>query len=219
MIRVLIADDEALVRTGLRMILESAGDIAVVAEAQTGAEVVDAVARHWPQVVLMDVRMPRMDGVTALQHINRSPNPPKVVMLTTFDREEYVYGALRAGAAGFLLKDTAPRDLIAAVRAVAEGSAMLSPTVTRRVLDAFAGQQAADVRAARERLAVLTERERQVVRAVARGLSNAEIARELGMTQTTVKTHVSRSLSKLGLTNRVQIALLVRDAGEAGRAG
>ncbi|OPG11705.1 response regulator transcription factor [Microbispora sp. GKU 823] len=219
MIRVLIADDEALVRTGLRMILESAGDIAVVAEAQTGAEVVDAVARHWPQVVLMDVRMPRMDGVTALQHINRSPNPPKVVMLTTFDREEYVYGALRAGAAGFLLKDTAPRDLIAAVRAVAEGSAMLSPTVTRRVLDAFAGQQAADVRAARERLAVLTERERQVVRAVARGLSNAEIARELGMTQTTVKTHVSRSLSKLGLTNRVQIALLVRDAGESGRAG
>ncbi|WP_283136486.1 response regulator [Rhizohabitans arisaemae] len=214
MIRVLIVDDEALVRSGLRMILEVADDIEVVAEAETGVEAVAAVARHWPQVVLMDVRMPRMDGVTALREINRLPNPPKVVMLTTFDRDEYVYGALRAKAVGFLLKDTAPRDLIAAVRTVAEGSAMLSPAVTKRMLDAFAGQQASDIRVARERLAVLTDRERHVVRAVARGLSNGEIARELAMSETTVKSHVSRSLTKLGLANRVQIALLVRDAGE-----
>ncbi len=212
-IRVLIADDEALVRTGLRMILEAADDLEVVAEAANGVEAVTAVARHGPHVVLMDVQMPRMDGVAALKEMNRSPNPPKVVMLTTFDRDEYVYSALRAKAAGFLLKDTAPRDLIAAVRTVADGSAMLAPTVTKRMIDAFAGQQAPDARAARERLAALTDRERQVVQAVARGLANAEIARELTMSETTVKAHVSRSLAKLGLVNRVQIALLVRDAG------
>jgi DNA-binding NarL/FixJ family response regulator len=213
MIRVLIVDDEALVRTGLRMILEAADDIEVVAEAGNGAEAVTAAARHRPHVVLMDVRMPSVDGVTALQEINRSPNPPKVVMLTTFDRDEHIYGALRARAAGFLLKDTPPRDLIAAVRTTADGSAVLSPTVTKRVVDAFADKHSPDARAARERLAALTEREWQVARAVAQGLANAEIARELGMTQTTVKAHISRSLTKLGLTNRVQIALLVRDAG------
>ncbi|GAA3024699.1 response regulator transcription factor [Streptosporangium longisporum] len=214
MIRVLVADDEALVRAGLRMILEVAGDIEVVAEAQDGTEAVAAVARHRPDVVLMDVRMPRMDGVAALREINRSPGPPRVVMLTTFDHDEYVHAALRARAAGFLLKDTAPRDLIAAVRAVAGGGAMLAPTVTRRMIDAFAGRRAPDVHAARERLAVLTGRERQVVHAVARGLANAEIARELAMSEITVKAHVSRSLAKLGLVNRVQIALLVRDADQ-----
>ncbi|UJW30388.1 response regulator transcription factor [Saccharothrix sp. AJ9571] len=213
MIRVLIADDEALVRTGLRMILQATDDIEVVAEAGTGAEAVTAVARHRPDVVLMDVQMPGMDGVTALAEINRSANPPRVVMLTTFDRDEHIYGALRARAAGFLLKDTAPRDLIAAVRTTADGSAVLSPTVTKRVVDTFADKHAPDARAARERLAALTEREREVAHAVAQGLANAEIARELGMTATTVKAHVSRSLTKLGLTNRVQIALLVRDAG------
>ncbi|GII60799.1 DNA-binding response regulator [Sphaerisporangium krabiense] len=212
MIRVLIADDEALVRTGLRMILQAAGDVEVVAEAATGAEAVAEATRFRPQVILMDVRMPGMDGVTALSELNRFPGPPKVIMLTTFDRDEYVYGALRAGAAGFLLKDTAPRDLIAAVRAVAAGSAILSPTVTRRVIDAFAAREAVDVRAARARLSVLTGREGQVVQAVARGLSNGEIARELAMSETTVKAHVSRALAKLGLANRVQIALLVRDA-------
>ncbi|MEO3812552.1 response regulator transcription factor [Sphaerisporangium sp. B11E5] len=213
MIRVAVADDEALVRTGLRMILEAAGDIEVVAEAASGTEAVDVAGRLHPQVMLMDVRMPGMDGMAALTEINRGPAPPRVVMLTTFDRDEYVHAALRAGAAGFLLKDTAPRDLIAAVRAVAGGGAMLSPAVTRRLIDAFAGrEEATDARAARARLAVLTGRERQVVRAVARGLSNAEIARELAMSETTVKAHVSRSLTKLGLANRVQIALLVRDA-------
>ncbi|MEU7858564.1 response regulator transcription factor [Nonomuraea sp. NPDC049141] len=213
MIKVLIADDEALVRTGLRAILEAADDIEVIAEAPNGAEAVTEAARYRPHVVLMDVRMPVMDGVTALREINRSLQPPKVVMLTTFDRDEYVYSALRARAAGFLLKDTAPRDLIAAVRAVAQGNAMLSPTVTKRMLDAFARWETPDAAAARKRLSRLTERERQVARVVARGLSNTEIARELNMTETTVKAHVSRTLAKLGLANRVQIALLVRDAG------
>ncbi|MFI0975714.1 response regulator [Streptomyces sp. NPDC021093] len=213
MIRVLIVDDEALVRTGLRMILEAADDIEVVAEAETGAAAVTAVTAHRPRVVLMDVRMPGIDGVAALKEINRLSDPPAVIMLTTFDRDEYVHSALRARAAGFLLKDTAPRDLIAAVRAVADGSAMLSPTVTRRLIDAYAEQQSPDSHAARERLSVLTERERTVVDAVARGLANAEIGRELGMAETTVKVHVSRSLTKLGLSNRVQIALLVRDSG------
>jgi DNA-binding NarL/FixJ family response regulator len=213
MIKVLIADDEALVRTGLRAILEAADDIEVIAEAQNGSEAVTEAARYRPHVVLMDVRMPVMDGVTALREINRSLQPPKVVMLTTFDRDEYVYSALRARAAGFLLKDTAPRDLIAAVRAVAQGNAMLSPTVTKRMLDVFARWETPDSVTARKRLSRLTERERQIARVVARGLSNTEIARELGMTETTVKAHVSRSLAKLGLANRVQIALLVRDAG------
>ncbi|EHR63199.1 response regulator [Saccharomonospora cyanea] len=213
MIRVLIVDDEALVRTGLRMILEAVDDIEVVAEADNGAEAITAVARHRPHVVLMDVRMPRMDGVTALREINRYENPPKVVMLTTFDRDEYVHSALRAKAVGFLLKDTAPRDLITAVRTTADGSAVLAPTVTKRLIDAFAGQHSPDAPAARKRLAVLTAREQHVVHAVARGLANAEIARELDMSETTVKAHVSRSLAKLGLTNRVQLALLVRDAG------
>ncbi|MFF9105716.1 response regulator [Streptomyces rubrogriseus] len=215
-IRTLVVDDEALVRTGLRMILEAAGNIEVVAEADSGTAAVDAVARHRPHVVLMDVRMPGIDGVGALTEINRLPDPPAVIMLTTFDRDEYVHGALRARAAGFLLKDTAPRDLIAAVRAVAEGSAMLAPTVTRRLIDAYAGQRSADFVAARQRLSVLTDRERRVVGAVARGLANAEVGRELGMAETTVKVHVSRSLTKLGLSNRVQIALLVRDAGGPG---
>ncbi|RJL35304.1 response regulator [Bailinhaonella thermotolerans] len=213
MISVLIADDEALVRAGLRMILRAAGDIEVAAEAGDGAQAVAAVARHRPHVVLMDVRMPRMDGVAALARINRAPDPPPVLMLTTFGLDEHVHAALRERAAGYLLKDTAPRELISAVRAVAGGGAVLAPTVTRRVIDAFAAGGPPGDPAAGRRLAALTARELQVVRAVARGLANADIARELRMTQTAVKAHVSRSLAKLGLTNRVQVALLVRDAG------
>ncbi|MFC9503548.1 response regulator [Streptomyces sp. NPDC057002] len=213
MIRVLVVDDEALVRAGLRMILEPADDIEVVAEACDGSEAVTAVARHRPDVVLMDVRMPGMDGLTALKELRRAPNPPRVIMLTTFDLDDYVHTALRSGAAGFLLKDTSPRDLAAAVRTVAEGSAMLTPRITKRLIDTFAGLESADVALARERLSVLTEREDDVVRAVARGLSNAEIGRELAMSEGTVKAHVSRALAKLGLSNRVQVALLVRDAG------
>jgi DNA-binding NarL/FixJ family response regulator len=212
-IRVLVVDDEALVRAGLRMILEPADDIEVVAEASDGSEGVTAVARHRPDVVLMDVRMPGMDGLTALKELRRAPNPPRVIMLTTFDLDDYVHTALRSGAAGFLLKDTSPRDLAAAVRTVAEGSAMLTPRITKRLIDTFAGLESADVALARERLSVLTDREDDVVRAVARGLSNAEIGRELAMSEGTVKAHVSRALAKLGLSNRVQVALLVRDAG------
>jgi len=213
MIRVLIVDDETLVRTGLRVILETADDITVVGEASDGREATTAVTRHRIDVVFMDVRMPRMDGLSALREINRSPNPPKAVVLTTFDLDDYVFDALRSGASGFLLKDTDPADLIAAARTVVDGSAMLAPAVTKRLIDVFAEQHSADARAARERLAMLTDRETDVVHAVARGLSNTEIARELAMSEATVKAHVSRSLAKLALSNRVQIALLVRDAG------
>jgi DNA-binding NarL/FixJ family response regulator len=212
MIRVLIADDEALVRAGLRMILETADDITVVGEACDGREAVTAITRLRIDVIFMDVRMPHMDGLSALREISRFPNAPKVVVLTTFDLDDYVFAALRSGASGFLLKDTAPSDLIAAARTVVDGSAMLAPTVTKRLIDVFSEPHSADARIARERLAGLTDREGEVARAVARGLSNAEIARELAMSETTVKAHVSRSLAKLGLSNRVQIALLVRDA-------
>ncbi|GHJ46979.1 DNA-binding response regulator [Catellatospora sp. TT07R-123] len=212
MIRVLVVDDEALVRSGLRMILEAAGDIAVVAEARDGAEAVDAARRHRPDVVLMDVRMPGTDGLTGAAAVAQLPEPPRVIMLTTFDLDEYVHAALRAGAVGFLLKDTPPRDLAEAVRTVAAGNAMLSPTVTRRLISSFAQRGPSVTDQARARLAVLTDRERDVVRAVARGLSNAEIARELDMAEATVKAHVSRALAKLGLANRVQAAILVHDA-------
>ncbi len=215
MISVLIVDDEALVRSGLRVILEVADDIVVVAEARDGAEAVAAVQRHRPDVVLMDVRMPGMNGLAAAAALHARPNPPKVVMLTTFDLDEYVHQALRAGAVGFLLKDIPPRELAAAVRVVAAGDAMLAPAVTRRLLTAFVAAEPSRADQARARLAVLTPREHEVVEAVARGLANAEIGRELGMTEATVKCHVSRSLGKLGLTNRVQAAILVHDAGLA----
>ncbi|TDD32250.1 response regulator transcription factor [Actinomadura sp. KC06] len=225
MIRVLIADDERLVRCGLRRILESDGGISVVAEAGDGAEAVAAAARCRPDVVLMDVRMPGTDGLTAAGQIAAAgrnaaagrgaaaaPAPPKVVMLTTFNLDEYVHEALRAGAVGFLLKDTPPRDLTAAVHVVAAGHAMLAPTVTRRLIEHFAESGASRSAAARERLAVLTDREMDVVRAVARGMSNTEIGRALTMSEATVKAHVSRALAKLGLANRVQAAILAHDA-------
>ncbi|MEU7230223.1 response regulator transcription factor [Streptomyces chrestomyceticus] len=212
MIRVLVVDDEALVRTGLRMILQPADDIEVVGEAGDGGEAITAVAAHRPDVVLMDVRMPGMDGLTALRELRRSPGGPRVIMLTTFDLDDYVHTALRNGASGFLLKDTSPRDLTNAVRTVAEGSAMLTPKVTQRLIDTFAGLEPDGAAEARQRLSVLTGREDEVVRAVARGLSNAEIGRALIMSEGTVKAHVSRALAKLNLSNRVQMALLVRDA-------
>ncbi|MFJ9419644.1 response regulator [Streptomyces sp. NPDC101227] len=213
MIRVLLVDDEALVRAGLRMILEPPEDIEVVAEASDGSEAITVAAKHRPDVVLMDVRMAGMDGLTALRELRRSFEDLKVIMLTTFDLDDYVHTALRNGAAGFLLKDTSPRDLAKAVRTVAEGSAMLTPKVTKRLIDAFAGLTSEGVSEARQRLSELTGREGDVVRAVARGLSNAEIGRELAMSEGTVKAHVSRALAKLHLSNRVQMALLVRDAG------
>ncbi|WP_020525573.1 response regulator [Catelliglobosispora koreensis] len=212
MIRVLIVDDEALVRSGLRMILEAAGDIAVVAEARDGNEAVEAVVRHRPQVVLMDVRMPGRDGLSAAEELNQQPDPPKIVMLTTFDIDEYVHRALRAGAVGFLLKDTPPKDLAEAVRTVAAGNAMLSPTVTRRLISSFASKGPSLAHNARQRLTVLTDREMEVVSQAGLGLSNAEIARQLDMAETTVKAHMSRALAKLGLSNRVQAAILIHDA-------
>ncbi|WP_049564259.1 response regulator [Nonomuraea sp. SBT364] len=212
MIRVLVTDDEALVRSGLRMILEAADDMVVVGEARDGAEAVTAVTRLKPHVVLMDVRMPGTDGLTAAARILAAPGAPKLIMLTTFDLDEYVHEALRLGAVGFLLKDTPPRDLIAAVRTVAAGQAMLSPSVTKRIIHAFVDKAPTRAEAARKQLASLTGREEEVIRALARGLSNAEIARELRLSEATVKAHVSRVLAKLGLTNRVQAAILVHDA-------
>ncbi|MEU7003234.1 response regulator transcription factor [Nonomuraea sp. NPDC046570] len=212
MIRVLIVDDEILVRSGLRMILEATGDIAVVGEECDGAGAISAVARLAPDVVLMDVRMPGVDGLTAAAEIGRSPQVPKVIMLTTFDLDEYVHLALRAGAVGFLLKDTPPRDFATAVRTVAAGNAMLSPTVTKRLISSFAEKGPSRAAGARKRLSVLTYRERQVLRALSQGLSNAEIGHLLTMSEATVKAHVSHSLAKLGLSNRVQAAILVHDA-------
>ena len=215
-IRVVLVDDEQLVRSGLRMILESAGDIEVVGEAADGGGAVELVRRHRPDVALMDIRMPAMDGLAATRALTALPDPPRVIMLTTFELDEYVHTALENGAVGFLLKDTPPRDLIQAVRTVAEGNAMLAPTVTRRLIAEFASRNSAQAVAARRRLEALTARELEVTVAVAQGLSNAEIGRRLFMSEATVKAHVSRVLAKLGMGNRVQAAILVHDAGLMG---
>jgi DNA-binding NarL/FixJ family response regulator len=214
-VRVVLVDDEELVRSGLRMILESADDIEVVGEAADGGGAVEQVRRHRPDVVLMDIRMPAMDGLAATRELTALPDPPRVIMLTTFELDEYVHAALENGAVGFLLKDTPPRDLIQAVRTVAEGNAMLAPTVTRRLIAEFAAQSSAQAVAARKRLEALTSRELEVTVAVAQGLSNAEIGRRLFMSEATVKAHISRVLTKLGMANRVQAAILVHDAGLA----
>lgn len=210
MIRVLVVDDEHLVRAGLRLILEAAEDIAVVGEAADGAGALEQARRLRPDVVLLDVRMPGVDGLAIAPEVVSAG--PKVIMLTTFDLDEYVHRALRAGAVGFLLKDTPPRELAAAVRTVAAGNAMLAPTVTRRLISSFAERGPARRDAARQRLAPLTGRELEIVREVARGLGNAEIARRLTMSEATVKAHVSRALAKLQAGNRVQLAILVHDA-------
>jgi DNA-binding NarL/FixJ family response regulator len=215
-IRVLLIDDDPLVRAGLRMILSSAEDLAVVGEAGDGAQAVRAVQEHRPDVVLMDIRMPEVDGISATQRLRQLPQPPQVIVLTTFHLDEYVLRALRAGASGFLLKDTPPTDIIQAVRLVAAGEAMLSPAVTRTLL-AHLGDSAVNERraAATARLASLTGRERDVAVAIAAGASNAEIAAQLYLSEATVKAYVSRLLTKLDAANRVQIAILVHDAGVA----
>ncbi|MGI4894070.1 MAG: response regulator [Janthinobacterium lividum] len=212
--RVLLVDDDALVRAGLRMILSSADDLEIVGEAENGVQAVEGVQAHRPDVVLMDVRMPVMDGLSAAKAITDRPGAPAVVMLTTFDLDEYVFQALQSGATGFLLKDTPPRELLAAVRVVAAGDAMLSPTVTRRLVGHYAADAANPRRReATRRLQLLTEREREVLASVGRGLSNAEIGRELFMSEATVKTHVSRLITKLEAHNRVQVAIIAHDAG------
>jgi len=213
-VRVLIVDDDALVRAGLSMILSGAAGIEVVGEAADGADVPAAVAAHRPHVVLMDIRMPRVDGLAATEALRRRPGAPEVIVLTTFDADEYVLRALRAGASGFLLKDTPPAEILQAVHKVAGGEATLSPTVTRQLIAHVAGPQ--PVRSdARHLLDRLSERERDVALAVGRGRSNAEISAELFMSVATVKAHVSRLLTKLEMNNRVQVALLVHDAGLA----
>ncbi len=216
-IRVLLVDDDPLVRAGLSMILASDAGIEVVGEAPDGAVAVDRVLCDRPDVVLMDIRMPRVDGLTATARLTAMERPTKVLVLTTFDLDDYVFRALEAGASGFLLKDTPPRELVAAVKIVAAGEAMLSPTVTRTLIGHFAadGSQGRRQRAL-ARLEVLTDRERDVLVAVGRGRSNAEVGRELFLSEATVKAHVSRLLLKLGATNRVQVAILAHDAGLLG---
>jgi DNA-binding NarL/FixJ family response regulator len=213
-IRVLLVDDDPLVRSGLRLLLAGAAGIEVVGEADDGGAVLAAVDRHRPDVALMDIRMPGVDGIAATRLVRAQPRPPAVLVLTTFDADELVLRALRAGAAGFLLKDTPPAEIVRAIELVAEGDGMLSPRVTRRLIELVAGDGGAVARreAARDRLATLSGREREVALAVGRGRPNAEIAGELHMSVATVKAHVSRLMDKLDVDNRVQIALLVQDA-------
>ena len=227
-IRVVLADDQALVRTGFRMILDGADDIEVAGEASDGESAVRVAAEVAPDVVLMDVRMPGTDGITATQRIRAAGSGPRVLILTTFDLDEYVYAGLRAGASGFVLKDALAADLLAAVRVVASGEAVVAPTVTRRLIERFVGSGPgpggdggdssgvpADV------LDVLTPRERETLTLIARGLSNAEIAGRLYLGEGTVKTHVSRVLAKLGLRDRIQAVILAYETGlvRIGRPG
>jgi DNA-binding NarL/FixJ family response regulator len=220
MIRVMLVDDDPLVRSGLRMLLGGAPAIEVVAEAEDGDEVLTGVDRHRPDVVLMDIRMPRLDGVSAAGLLARQPAPPQILMLTTFDADDLVLRALRAGAAGFLLKDTPPAEIVRAIELVAAGDSMLSPAVTRRLIDhlAAAGETGTPRADADRLLATLSPRELEVARAVGRGLANAEISAELHLSVATVKAHVSKVMEKLGVDNRVQVALLIRDASPAGAA-
>jgi DNA-binding NarL/FixJ family response regulator len=214
-VRVLIVDDDALVRSGLRLMLSGSERVEVVAEADDGSGVLAAVDAHRPDVVLMDLRMPKVDGLAATELLCRQPRAPRVLVLTTFDADELVLRALRAGADGFLLKDTPPAEIVKAIELVAGGDGILSPAVARQLIEHIAAEGAdADARRAdaRRRLDSLTEREREVARAIGQGKTNADVAAELFMSVATVKAHVTRVLSKLDVENRVQIALLVQDA-------
>jgi DNA-binding NarL/FixJ family response regulator len=219
-IRVVVADDQELVRAGFRLLLERVDDIDVVAEADDGLRAVAEVSRSRPDVVLMDIRMPGLDGLAATRQIVSETADTKVIILTTFDVDDYVYEALRAGASGFLLKSSPPERLITAIRTVAAGDALLDPAVTQRVIEAF-NRQPTQARSRPVELERLTERELEVVRLVARGLSNAEIAAELVVAETTVKTHVARLLAKLQLRDRVQAVVYAYENGlvEPGNAG
>ena len=214
-IRVLLVDDDALVRAGLRIILSSAEDLEVVGEADDGAQVLAAVREYRPDVVLMDIRMVEMDGIMATAALRRLDPHPQVIVLTTFQADEQVLSALRAGANGFLVKDTPPAEIINAVRLVASGDAIISPSVTRTLLSHFGDAQAVQRRrAAAQRLAALTDREREVAAAIGSGASNAEVAASLFMSEATVKAHVSRLFTKLDVNSRVQIAIVVHDADQ-----
>ncbi|MDG4787292.1 response regulator transcription factor [Micromonospora sp. WMMD1102] len=215
MIRVLLADDEPLIRAGIRAVLESAGDVEVVAEASDGGAAVDAALRHRVDVALLDIRMPVLDGLDVVDELGRRLPGLRVVMLTSFGAEPNVLRAVQARVAGFVLKNCTPEELILAVRAAHDGDAYLSPAITRLLLGMVAPEpaQRQRQRQARDRLAALTARESEILRLVAEGLSNAEVGRRLRMTELTIKTYVSRILAKLDCTNRVQAALLARDAG------
>ncbi|MEA3501165.1 MAG: response regulator transcription factor [Actinomycetota bacterium] len=212
-IRILIVDDQALIRSGLRMILEAETGISVIGEAGDGREAVETAGRTRPDVILMDIRMPTMDGIEATrQLVGSGLDPePRVLILTTFDLDEYVYAAIRAGASGFLLKDAPPDDLIHAIRVVARGEALLAPTVTRRLIEDFASRP--EPEAASEGMNELTEREVEVLRSLAAGLSNAEIADALFVSEATVKTHISHILTKLDLRDRVQAVVVAYESG------
>ena len=211
---VLIVDDQALVRAGFRMILEAEEGMEDVGEASYGVEAVAEAQRLQPDVVLMDVRMPEVDGIAATRRLlGRDGLDTKIVMLTTFDMDEYVYDALKAGASGFLLKDAPPEQLVAGIRAVASGDALLAPSVTRRVIEEFVRRPPASVRTLPPQLDDLTARELEVLGLIARGLSNAEIATELFVSETTIKTHVAHVLMKLGLRDRVQAVVLAYESG------
>ena len=213
MIRVLIADDHELMRNGLRAILDAQQDIEVVGEAEHGALAVENAIRLHPDVVIMDIRMPRLDGIEATRRLAvQGEKAPKVLVLTTFDLDEYVYQALRAGAAGFLLKDTPPRQLAEAVRTIAAGESLLAPAVTKRLIERYVSRPPGDT-ARRVRFAELTERELEVLQLITRGLSNAEIGARLFLSEATVKTHVTRILSKLGVRDRVQAVVLAYETG------
>ncbi|MFC9063848.1 response regulator transcription factor [Streptomyces carpaticus] len=213
MIRVMIVDDDALVRMGLADLLESAPDIETAAQAADGLQAIERATAHHIDVALVDVRMPRMDGITAIPRLRALPHPPKVITLTTFDLDEHVYDALAAGADGFLLKDTDPADILRAVRVVAAGSAMLHPTAARRLIDRYHATSQRGSTRAQARIDRLTPRERDVLALLAQGETNADIATRLTMRESTVKAHVSRILAALEVSNRVQAALLARDAG------
>jgi DNA-binding NarL/FixJ family response regulator len=215
-IRILLVDDQALVRAGFRMILDAEPEMEVVGEAADGREAIDQVRLLQPDVVLMDIRMPELDGLEAARRILSGPeeeNTAKILMLTTFDHDEYVYEALRAGASGFLLKDTPPEQLVGAIHVIAQGEALLSPSITRRVISEFVKGNGPKPQAQFPRLKDLTARELEVLMSIARGLSNAEIATALFVSETTVKTHVARILMKLGLRDRVQAVVLAYEAG------
>ena len=214
MIRVLIVDDQSLVRAGFRMILEAEEDVEVVGEAADGAEAVTAAAETGPDVILMDVRMPNVDGLEATRRLLEGKTEgPRILILTTFDLDEYVYEALRVGASGFLLKDTPPEQLVDAIRVVANGDALLSPVITRRVIEEFVRRPPDSVRKPAPQLAELTARELEMLRWVARGLSNAEIAKEAFVSETTVKTHIAHILMKLHLRDRVQAVVFAYENG------
>ena len=214
MIRILVVDDQQLVRTGFRMICEAEPDLTVVGDAADGASAVELCARVSPDVVLMDIRMPRMDGIEACERITTATSSARVLILTTFDLDDYVYSALRAGASGFLLKDTPPEHLVEAIRTVAAGEALLAPSVTRRLIEAFARTPVpGSTTAGQTQVASLTERELDVLGLMARGLSNSEIAEKLYLGETTVKTHVGRVLMKLELRDRVQAVVFAYESG------